>query len=116
MKLGFSKKTETASLKKLGRRLPRLGAPARLRRFDGSDTAAGRQAARAGQLLKARGFGFDVGFTSVLQRATRTLVIVLAELGLGGIPVEESWRLNERFYGALQGLNKAITAARYGAA
>ena len=75
-----------------------------------------RQAAHAGRLLQQRGFAFDVGFTSVLQRAIRTLAIVLEELGLGGIPVEQSWRLNERNYGALQGLNKAETAAKYGEA
>lgn len=73
-----------------------------------------RQAVRAGQLLRLHGFAFDVGFTSVLKRAIKTLDLVLEEMGLLWIPVEKSWRLNERFYGDLQGLNKAETAARYG--
>jgi len=68
----------------------------------------------AGRLLKKEGFYFDVAFTSVLARATRTLEIVLQELGQASIPVHYSWRLNERHYGALQGLNKAETAAKYG--
>ena len=72
------------------------------------------EARRAGELLKAEGFAFDVAFTSVLKRAIRTLWIVLDELDLMWIPVEHSWRLNERHYGALQGLNKAQTAAKYG--
>src|SRR5262249_1384697 len=72
------------------------------------------EAKRAGELLKAEGFSFDVAFTSVLKRAIRTLWIVLDELDLMWIPVEHSWRLNERHYGALQGLNKAQTAAKYG--
>jgi 2,3-bisphosphoglycerate-dependent phosphoglycerate mutase len=72
------------------------------------------EAHRAGELLKAEGFTFDVAFTSVLKRAIRTLWIVLDELDLMWIPVEHSWRLNERHYGALQGLNKAQTAAQYG--
>ena len=63
---------------------------------------------------KAEGFTFDVAFTSVLKRAIRTLWIALDELDLMWIPVEHSWRLNERHYGALQGLNKAQTAAKYG--
>ena len=66
------------------------------------------------KLLKAEGFTFDVAFTSVLKRAIRTLWIALDELDLMWIPVEHSWRLNERHYGALQGLNKAQTAAKYG--
>ena len=65
-------------------------------------------------LLKAESLTFDVAFTSVLKRAIRTLWIVLDELDLMWIPVEHSWRLNERHYGALQGLNKAQTAAKYG--
>ena len=73
-----------------------------------------RQAVRAGQLLRQHGFAFDVGFTSVLKRAIKTLDLVLEEMDLLWIPVEKSWRLNERFYGDLQGLNKAETAARYG--
>ena len=72
------------------------------------------EAKRAGELLKAEGFAFDVAFTSVLKRAIRTLWSVLDELDLMWIPVEHSWRLNERHYGALQGLNKAQTAAKYG--
>src|SRR5262249_38854500 len=72
------------------------------------------EAKHAGELLKAEGFTFDVAFTSVLKRAIRTLWTVLDELDLMWIPVEHSWRLNERHYGALQGLNKAQTAAKYG--
>jgi 2,3-bisphosphoglycerate-dependent phosphoglycerate mutase len=72
------------------------------------------EAKRAGELLKVEGFGFDVAFTSLLKRAIRTLWITLDELDLMWIPVEHSWRLNERHYGALQGLNKAQTAAKYG--
>lgn len=74
----------------------------------------GREEARAaGRLLRAEGFTFDMGFSSVLTRAIRTLWIVQDELGLLWIPVERSWRLNERHYGALQGLNKAETAAQH---
>ncbi|MGC8642427.1 MAG: 2,3-diphosphoglycerate-dependent phosphoglycerate mutase [Isosphaeraceae bacterium] len=72
------------------------------------------EAKRAGELLKTSGFVFDVAFTSVLKRAIRTLWITLDELDLMWIPVIHSWRLNERHYGALQGLNKAQTAAKYG--
>jgi 2,3-bisphosphoglycerate-dependent phosphoglycerate mutase len=72
------------------------------------------EAKRAGELLQAEGFTFDVAFTSVLKRAIRTLWIVQDVLDLMWIPVEYSWRLNERHYGALQGLNKAQTAAKYG--
>ncbi len=68
----------------------------------------------AAHLLKAEGYVFDVAFTSVLKRAVRTLWIVLDEMDLMWIPVHRSWRLNERHYGALQGLNKAETAAKYG--
>src|SRR5665648_140610 len=68
----------------------------------------------AGRVLKEHGFTFDVAFTSVLKRAIRTLWIVLDELDLMWIPVVRDWRLNERHYGALQGLNKAETAAKYG--
>ena len=68
----------------------------------------------AGRLLKAEGYVFDVAFTSVLKRAIRTLWITLDEMDLFWIPVHHSWRLNERHYGALQGLNKAETAAKYG--
>jgi 2,3-bisphosphoglycerate-dependent phosphoglycerate mutase len=72
------------------------------------------EAKRAGELLKSEGLAFDVAFTSVLKRAIRTLWFALDELDLMWIPVEHSWRLNERHYGALQGLNKAQTAAKYG--
>lgn len=72
------------------------------------------EAHRAGQILKAEGYTFDIAFTSVLKRAIRTLWIVLDEMDLMWIPVRNSWRLNERHYGALQGLNKAETAAKYG--
>ena len=72
------------------------------------------EAARAGDLLEAEGFSFDVAFTSVLKRAIRTLWITLDRLDLMWIPVHHSWRLNERHYGALQGLDKAETAARFG--
>ncbi len=75
----------------------------------------GRQEAKeAGVVLKAEGFTFDVAYTSVLKRAIRTLWTVLDEMDLMWIPVYRSWRLNERHYGALQGLNKAETAAKFG--
>ncbi|MBV8815426.1 MAG: 2,3-diphosphoglycerate-dependent phosphoglycerate mutase [Verrucomicrobia bacterium] len=74
----------------------------------------GREEAReAGRLLKLRDYSFDRAFTSVLKRAIRTLWIVVNELDLMWIPVEKSWRLNERHYGALQGCNKAATAKKY---
>lgn len=77
----------------------------------------GRQEAKTGaQALKDEGYTFDVAYTSVLKRAIRTLWIVLDEMDLMWIPVHRSWRLNERHYGALQGLNKAETAAKYGEA
>jgi 2,3-bisphosphoglycerate-dependent phosphoglycerate mutase len=72
------------------------------------------EAQTAGELLRANGFAFDVAFTSVLTRAIRTLWIVLDELQRMWIPVHHSWRLNERHYGALQGLNKAEMAAKFG--
>jgi len=72
------------------------------------------EAHHAGKLLKREGYIFDMAFTSVLKRATDTLEIVLREMGLAEIPVEYSWRLNERHYGALQGLNKFETAAKFG--
>lgn len=72
------------------------------------------QARRAGQLLKQHGYNFDIAFTSVLKRSIKTLHIILEELDHLWIPVEKSWRLNERFYGALQGLNKEETIAKYG--
>ena len=75
----------------------------------------GRQEAKkGGEVLKAEGFTFDIAFTSVLKRAIRTLWIVLDELDLMWIPVINAWQLNERHYGALQGLNKAETAAKFG--
>jgi len=72
------------------------------------------QAKRAGQLLKKHGYNFDEGFTSVLKRSIKTIHILLEELDHLWIPVQKSWRLNERFYGALQGLNKDETVAQYG--
>ena len=78
-------------------------------------TDTGREEAKAaGRLLKEDGFVFDVAYTSVLVRAIRTLFIALDELGLLWIPVLKRWQLNERHYGALQGLNKAETAAKHG--
>ncbi|PWT97291.1 MAG: 2,3-diphosphoglycerate-dependent phosphoglycerate mutase [Terriglobia bacterium] len=75
----------------------------------------GRREAREGAAaLKAEGFTFDVAYTSVLKRAIRTLWILLDEMDLMWIPVHRSWRLNERHYGALQGLNKAETAEKFG--
>jgi 2,3-bisphosphoglycerate-dependent phosphoglycerate mutase len=75
----------------------------------------GRQEAKeAGEVLKREGYTFDVAYTSVLKRAIRTLWFALDELDLMWIPVHRSWRLNERHYGALQGLNKAETAAKFG--
>ena len=73
-----------------------------------------REARAAGEVLESEGFTFDVAYTSVLKRAIRTLWIVLDQLDLMWIPVHHSWRLNERHYGALQGLNKAETAAQFG--
>lgn len=72
------------------------------------------EARKAGKELKVRGFSFDLAFTSVLKRVTRTLSIILEEMGEESIEVRRSWKLNERHYGALQGLNKAETAAKYG--
>jgi len=78
-------------------------------------SAAGiEEAHNASKLLLDHGFTFDVAFTSVLKRAIRTLEIVLDDMDLMWIPVQRSWRLNERHYGALQGLNKAETAAQHG--
>lgn len=73
-----------------------------------------KEARAAGELLHADGFRFDLAFTSVLKRAIRTLWLTLDVMDLMWIPVEKSWRLNERHYGALQGLNKAETAAKFG--
>jgi len=72
------------------------------------------EARKAGALLKSEGLTFDIAFTSVLKRAVRTLWIVLDEMDLMWVPVHNSWRLNERHYGALQGLNKSEMAAKYG--
>lgn len=72
------------------------------------------QAKDAGRLLKAAGYDFDVAYTSVLKRATRTLWHVLDEMDRTWLPVVNNWRLNERHYGALQGLNKAEVAKQYG--
>jgi 2,3-bisphosphoglycerate-dependent phosphoglycerate mutase len=74
------------------------------------------QAKKAGQLLKAEGYEFDVAYTSMLKRATRTLWHTLDEMDRTWLPVVHSWRLNERHYGALQGLNKADMAKQYGEA
>lgn len=78
-------------------------------------TETGReQARRAGELLKEKGYQFDLAFSSVLKRAIRTLWIALDTMDAMHTPLGYSWRLNERHYGALQGLNKAETAAQYG--
>ena len=73
-----------------------------------------QEAKKAGEVLKAEGYKFDIAYTSVLKRAIRTLWITLDELDLMWIPVIRHWRLNERHYGALQGLNKAETAKKFG--
>ncbi len=72
------------------------------------------EAQEAGKLLKAEGFTFDYAYTSVLKRAIHTLWNILDEVDQQWLPVEKSWKLNERHYGALQGLNKAETAEKYG--
>jgi 2,3-bisphosphoglycerate-dependent phosphoglycerate mutase len=72
------------------------------------------EAKKGGELLRKEGYTFDVAFTSVLKRAIRTLWIALDQMDLMWIPVQRSWRLNERHYGGLQGLNKAETAAQHG--
>ena len=74
-----------------------------------------KEAKEAGIVLKDKGFVFDVAYTSVLKRANDTLDYILKELGQTDIPVKKSWRLNERHYGALQGLNKDETREKYGA-
>lgn len=73
-----------------------------------------REAQAAGELLKREGYGFDIAYTSVLKRAIRTLWLTLDAMDLMWLPVVHSWRLNERHYGALQGLDKAETAAKFG--
>jgi 2,3-bisphosphoglycerate-dependent phosphoglycerate mutase len=80
-------------------------------RFSGRD-----EAGEAGRLMKEGGYVFDIAYTSVLKRAIRTLWIALDAMDAMWIPVEKSWRLNERHYGALQGLNKAETTAKHGEA
>lgn len=83
--------------------------------YDIDLTEQGRkEAANAGKLLRESGFVFDVAYTSVLKRAIRTLWNVLDAMDLMWLPVHKSWRLNERHYGALQGLNKSETAQKYG--
>jgi 2,3-bisphosphoglycerate-dependent phosphoglycerate mutase len=78
-------------------------------------TAKGEEEGRrSGQLLKDEGFAFDVVYTSLLKRAIRTMWLALEELDQTWVPVHREWRLNERHYGALQGLNKAETAAKHG--
>jgi len=84
--------------------------------YDVDLTAQGRtEAQQAGRTLADAGLTFDIAFTSVLVRAIRTLWLILDEMQLMWIPVEKHWRLNERHYGALQGLDKAQTAAKHGA-
>ncbi|MFL6659369.1 MAG: 2,3-diphosphoglycerate-dependent phosphoglycerate mutase [Massilia sp.] len=73
-----------------------------------------REAKSAGQVLKEAGFSFDVAYTSVLKRAIRTLWLALDDMDMMWLPVKNDWRLNERHYGALQGLDKGETAAKYG--
>jgi 2,3-bisphosphoglycerate-dependent phosphoglycerate mutase len=80
---------------------------------DLSDTGR-EEAKQAGRLMAAEGFSFDVAYTSVLRRATETLDLALLEMGLSSIPVRKDWCLNERHYGALQGLNKKATSEEYG--
>jgi 2,3-bisphosphoglycerate-dependent phosphoglycerate mutase len=72
------------------------------------------EAAEAGRVLKAEGFTFDIAYTSVLKRAIRTLWIIMDEMDLLWVPVMRAWQLNERHYGALQGLNKAEMAEKFG--
>lgn len=74
-----------------------------------------QEAKEAGKVLKEKGFHFDLAFTSVLKRANDTLEYILKEMGEENIEIKNSWRLNERHYGALQGLNKQETAEKYGA-
>ncbi|KAI8788918.1 phosphoglycerate mutase [Biomphalaria glabrata] len=73
-----------------------------------------QEAVYGGQLLKKGGYEFDIAFTSVLKRAIKTLYLIQEELDCHWLPVVRTWRLNERHYGALQGLNKSETAAKYG--
>ncbi|MBQ7557737.1 MAG: 2,3-diphosphoglycerate-dependent phosphoglycerate mutase, partial [Lachnospiraceae bacterium] len=80
---------------------------------DLSDTGR-KEAAEGGRLLKDEGFDFDLSYTSYLKRAIHTLYLALDEMDRAWLPVIKSWKLNERHYGALQGLNKSETAAKYG--
>src|SRR5512140_2928733 len=73
-----------------------------------------QEAIQAGQTLKKEGYVFDMAYTSVLSRAIKTLWLALEQMDLMWLPVQKSWRLNERHYGGLQGLNKAETAERHG--
>lgn len=73
-----------------------------------------KEAAGAGDILKAKGFEFDIVYTSVLTRAIQTYNIAATQMGCSYLPIVRSWRLNERHYGALQGLNKSETAAKHG--
>ena len=73
-----------------------------------------KEATKAGSLLKEKGFKFDKAYTSYLKRAVKTLNCVLDRMDQDWIPVEKSWRLNEKHYGSLQGLNKSETAEKYG--
>ena len=72
------------------------------------------EAQSSGQLLKDKGYSFNLVYTSVLKRAIKTMDLCLAEMNLADVPIKYNWRLNERHYGALQGLNKAETAQKYG--
>ena len=74
-----------------------------------------KEAIDAGKVLKEKGYKFDLAYTSVLKRANKTLDLILNEMGETNIPIKKSWRLNERHYGALQGLNKEETRQKYGA-
>ncbi len=80
----------------------------------GLTRAGGEEAKRAGRLLLANGFDFDICYTSYLKRAIHTLDLVLEQMDRAWLPVVKTWKLNERHYGALQGLNKAKTAEKYG--
>ncbi|HCO67148.1 MAG TPA: phosphoglyceromutase, partial [Dysgonomonas sp.] len=73
-----------------------------------------QEAVKAGKLLKEKGFKFEMAYTSFLKRANKTLNTILDQMDLDWIPVEKTWRLNEKHYGMLQGLNKAETAEKYG--
>ena len=91
----------------------------RERRFTGwNDVALSprgeREAQNAGHLLRDAGYTFDMCFTSVLRRATDTQRIVLSTMGLGEIPIRQSWRLNERHYGALEGINRWSAMRKFG--